>query len=585
MTIITSLKAKHIKGIEEVEISCRLVPNQPNFLVAPNGSGKSSLAIGFESLKRTGLKLTEGSLYEGKKWPDSELGLTLEDGTYLGATSDKNEIARCFDVAVIRGGLYAKQSVKQFNGHAFGKAKVCLPDVVLSGKIPEKAELGYSIRDMRDECPASLGKLLFNFSNLLTTAPFLEKVMGGNCFFEDCSGSRNSARIEAFMGNLEAAGTTKQEMLEAEVDCSGVEQIKSIKEIADLIADDLNSQARHYCLFNAVQLNRFCASRKSPLKKALKRAQFEKMEQDCESLLHAVNATRLKIGLQQEKGKLVLKLPDRSQVSNGELDVLYFAAAIVKARAQLSRDNAFLLIDEVFDYLDDGNLLVAQYYLLEMMHEFKSQGKNLYPVICTHIDPSAMSSYRFRTKHVFYFGKEARSKISPHMAALLCDRKRTQKECETIYNEISGKCLHYSPCGSFSEETRGYLISKKVPADMVLPPGFARAVSDELAAYLAGDEYDAAKVCCALRRHIEQSAFLQLSGECKQEFLAKNGTEKRLEYAEAEGASAPEVHYLLGSVYNSCMHLDKEHNEEPLVYRKLNNRVIQSMIRTSVEDA
>ena len=41
----------------------------------------------------------------------------------------------------------------------------------------------------------------------------------------------------------------------------------------------------------------------------------------------------------------------------------------------------------------------------------------------------------------------------------------------------------------------------------------------------------------------------------------------------------------MGSVYNSCMHLDKEHNEEPLVYRKLNNRVIQSMIRTSVEDA
>lgn len=185
-------------------------------------------------------------------------------------------------------------------------------------------------------------------------------------------------------------------------------------------------------------------------------------------------------------------------MSNGELDVLYFAAAILKARAQLSKDNAILLIDEIFDYLDDGNLLVAQYYLLEVMREFKSQGKNLYPVICTHIDPSTMSSYRFKIKHVFYFGKEAHCKISPSMAALLCDRKRTQKECEAVYNEISGKYLHYSPCGSVSGEMRDYLISKKVPSDMVFPQDFAKAMADELEAYFAGDEYDAAKVCCAL---------------------------------------------------------------------------------------
>lgn len=583
MAVITSLKAKHIKGIEEIDILCRLVPNQPNFLVAPNGSGKSSLAVGFESLRRTGLRLTEESLHEGIEWPDSELGLTLEDGTYLGATSSKNDIAGQFDVAVIRGSLYAKQSVRQFNGRAFGKAQICLPDVVLSSKIPEKTALGYLMTNVRAECRASLGKLLFNFSDLLATASFLEKVMDNNCFFADCSGSRNSARIEAFMDKLEAAGTTKQEILDAAVDCSDVERVKPIKEIADLIAGDLSSQARHYCLFNAIQLNRFCASRRSLLHKALKRAQFEKMEQNCGELLHAVNATRLEIGLKREKGKLVLKLPDRSQVSNGELDVLYFAAAILKARAQLSKDNAILLIDEVFDYLDDGNLLVAQYYLLEMMREFKSQGKNLYPVICTHIDPSTMSSYRFKTKHVFYFGKEAHCKISPSMAALLCDRKRTQKECVSVYDEVSGKYLHYSPCCSVSGGTMDYLILKKVPSGMVLPQDFANAMADELEAYLAGDEYDAAKVCCALRRHIEQSAYLQLPEECKEAFLGQNGTEKRLEYAESKGVAVPEVHYLLGSVYNSCMHLNREHNEEPLIYRKLNNRVIQSMIRASVE--
>ena len=217
------------------------------------------------------------------------------------------------------------------------------------------------------------------------------------------------------------------------------------------------------------------------------------------------------------------------------------------------------------------------------MREFKSQGKNLYPVICTHIDPSTMGSYRFRTKHVFYFGKEAHYRISSYMVSLLCDRRRTQKECETIYDEVSGKYLHYSPCRSVSGETRDYLLSKKVPPEMILPQDFAKAMADELEAYLACDEYDAAKVCCALRCHIEQSACFQLPKECKEKFLDQNGTEKRLEYAEGNGAAVPEIHYLLGSVYNSCMHLDKEHNEEPLVYRKLNNHVIQSMIRASVE--
>lgn len=43
-----------------------------------------------------------------------------------------------------------------------------------------------------------------------------------------------------------------------------------------------------------------------------------------------------------------------------------------RARAKLGeKEKSLLIIDEVFDYLDDANLLVAQHFLLELMKQFE----------------------------------------------------------------------------------------------------------------------------------------------------------------------------------------------------------------------
>lgn len=73
------------------------------------------------------------------------------------------------------------------------------------------------------------------------------------------------------------------------------------------------------------------------------------------------------------------------------------------------------------------------------------------------------------------------------------------------------------------------------------------------------------------------------SKEAKQEYLEiKKGTEGRLRYAETHGVEVPETFHLLGSIYNSCMHLSNTPGELEIVRRQLENNSVRHMIRTSL---
>lgn len=77
--------------------------------------------------------------------------------------------------------------------------------------------------------------------------------------------------------------------------------------------------------------------------------------------------------------------------------------SLFRARAKLGeKEKSRLIVDEVFDYLDDANLLVAQHFLLELMKQFKDAGKSIYVVVLTHLDPSQFKSFRFKKFHTSY---------------------------------------------------------------------------------------------------------------------------------------------------------------------------------------
>lgn len=582
---ISHITATHIKGIDHIEISCNLYPNCPNFLVAPNGAGKSSLAAGFQSLKRNGLRLNDNCLFQGEEWGDSELSIVLENEEAFSANVSKNEISELFDVEVINSGLHAKQTIRQIGGRSIAEAKLCVPDVVIRRTIPRRNPIRYSISTIRESYPGSLKKLLFNFSKKFDSLSFLQKICDNNCFFTECNGPGYSNLINNFLNDLRVQKGTKDNILNLSIDCSEISKVRPLRRIAELISQEIDKDVEHYIYLNAIQINRFCINNKSSLKKRLDWLKYEKNKRDAKDLLMSLNTTGLEIEMHERKNKgLVLELPDRSRVSNGELDILHFAGKLIKTVNRLSKKALILVIDEVFDYLDDANLLIAQYYLLEMIDKVKHDGGEIYPILLTHLDPSSMTSYRFRAKHVAYFGSPHNKRISGYMSSLLYDRDRISRdknptEAERkIYEEVSSAYLHFNPTAQASENILTYLRTKGIPESMIAPMDFARAMEREIHTYKAGQEYDATKVCCALRHAVEYIAYSQLPENAKNDYPTSDKTQTRLEYAENAGVTIPDIFYLLGSLYNGCMHLNNERHEEILIYRKLNNLVIKGMV-------
>lgn len=103
--------------------------------------------------------------------------------------------------------------------------------------------------------------------------------------------------------------------------------------------------------------------------------------------------------------------------------------------------------------------------------------------------------------------------------------------------------------------------------------------------YFSEKPFSSSEVCCGIRTAVERLCYeASTSKEAKQQYLEiKKGVEERLQYAETHGVEAPETFHLLGSIYNSCMHLSNTPGELEIVQRQLGNNIIRHMIRASLE--
>ena len=576
---INSIYVQHVKGIKEASISCRIIPNTPSFLVAPNGSGKSSLAKAFDSLNRDRLRLDDADFYDGEAWDDSCLILGFDDNTSLRADGLTNEICKALDVSVIHSELYANMTNRRVGNRVLGSTKISIQSITLYSKIPTDISLEYSIRDQRRQYAGVMRKRFLNLKPLFDTPQFLEKIVESANSFNSTEGERYSAWINEYFKDVEMAAHNVGSMPAVEL----IERVKPLKDIVDVLNqfEDFSDDSWRYA--NALQVNRFIEEKRKDIRQHLDYLRYKEAKKDINELLDAVNSSRHSVKARESGGSLVVDFPDWGTASNGELDLMQFAAALAKARASLERESCLLVIDEVFDYLDDANLAVAQYYLSEMMKQFKASRRNLYLLILTHLDPDFMGSYRFKTKHKSYFGTFDKPKIAGFMRALLVDRYRCQKESPNIYDEVSDKYLHYSPDASASASTTEYLEGKGIPSELLQPELFRKAMTRELQLYLKEKDYDVAKVCCGLRIAVEQFAVEHLPTTLSAGFFACHGTDKRLHYAIDSGADVPEVMFLLGVIYNACMHLSQGSGQEYSIARQLSNKGIKAMISSVVK--
>lgn len=583
MSTIVKISAHHIKGINDIQIPCEIRSNVPNFLVAPNGSGKSSLTIGFDSLNRDRLKIDDVNAFRGCEDPNPSLEITFDDNVTLKANALQNEIGKALDVAVINSGLFAKHVLRNAGGRSYSEASITIHDSVIC-KVPDRSSFNYQVTSVRAEYPKEFSSLMTNLSSYFKDPLFCRDLIADGACFKDTTGTRYKRNIELFFEQLIQIGRPK-DIRTAVVDYTEIEKVAPVASLVEFLRARLSESNNTVLYLDAIQLNRFCCKNAKEFKQHANYIAFVRQREDLDRFLDCVNTTGQEVKTHISKGQLTLQYPTRSDVSNGELDILKFVTALFSARLKFKADKCLLVIDEVFDYLDDGNLIVAQHFILDLIESFKTQGRIIFPVIMTHMDPSLMKSYRFDTKSVSYFGKPSVGTISSYMKQILRDRDNCQVNSPDIYGAISQYYLHYSHEDYSSERVSKYLKKRNVPVSNLSSNGFAELMEEGLSKYLSGNSYDAAKVCCALRRRVEKFAYEKLQDErLKSEYAQiDKGTLPRFEFVKTHGVAIPEIMILLSSLYNSCMHLKGHSAEEPLTFRKLDNAFIKGMIKEVVK--
>lgn len=582
--MIKGIAIENVKGIVHQDIKLNALPNTVTYIVAPNGTGKSSLATAFNRLGKNGIRLDDSEFREADPKNSPSIAITLDDCETLEADFYHNDLYGKVGVGVINSGLFAKQSVRQFGGHSTARADIAVPEVQLAKKKPMRVVVRYSIKDIRRSYPSAVSGHLTNYRDDFSTASFVSALAGCQECFRPTTGGTYARLVDTMLDEA----TSSEWPVWASSAPGDFEKVKPLKAMVEKLPFLSQRGASKGTYLDALQLNRFCCDRKKEVADTAKWLEYKELRSSADELVSAIDTTGTGIWTHERNGALLVEFPLASRMSNGERDVMQFAMQLIRVGVDLSRnDRAVLVVDEVLDYLDDANLMVAHYYIGKMLNSFKKAGKELYVFLLTHLDPRSLSSRRMPCKHVAYFGREGegdRGSISGPMRRLLVDRATCQRDRREVYDEVSGLYLHFcGPGASPGAETVAYVESKGFEGEVASVEGFRAASLKSLLSYLRGDEYDAARACCALRVMVEEWAYKSLAEADAPGFLGiQKGTEPRLAYAEERGVAVPDIFHMLGELYNDCLHLSGESCQEVLTYRKLENKVISSMIAETV---
>ena len=549
--------------------------NKPSIFVAPNGFGKSSLATAFKSLKRSKIDLHKDDFHQGNDSfsPKIEINYLDDDGQthVVNATESTNEIESIFDCFVINNQVYAKAKKNRIRGNVIASASLETPPIVLSSSIPERKAFSYSHTDQKTRIGRN-GKVLPNISRIYQHDELIKKIGDHLVYLERISGQRIQEKINLFIQRLNNKNGTKVSLLSwiEENEVGFLKSINNLENIATfLISFDLgfSSIAENYLA--AIQMASDYNQNSFDFKKSVKRAIYDLEKSAYERLFNDFNSSWKDFKPIEKDGKLIVVLPKAHHISNGQRDVMCFIAMLKKAELNLTKERSILIIDEVFDYLDDANLIAVQYYVTQLINKFKTEGMMLYPIILTHLDPSYFKNFTFSKQKIFYL-EERDAKINAHLKKLLINRENPE-----IKDEVSKFHLHYEPQPICIRQEFESLGLKPTWGDSSV---FEFYVFEEFEKYINDEQfYDPFAVCCALRKKIEKYAYEKLEDEdFKAEFLSTHKTPNKLRFSEDKGVTIPESFYLLGIIYNDGMHWK---NNEAAISGKLENMILKKMIK------
>ncbi|WP_237276159.1 hypothetical protein [Tenacibaculum ovolyticum] len=573
--MIKIIEIENIKGIDQKTFELGIYPNKPSLLVAPNGFGKSSLATAFNSMNTRRIKLAEDDLHAEStvNLPRIAIEYVLEDNTIvnLEATNDSNTISSHFDYFVINNLTKPKGIGSRFGS---ATARLEIKDVVLVDRIPDNTQFGYTFRGSQAAF-GNCGKVLPNANLVLNNLVLVEKLSENYQALQRANGNRIQQSINLIIDSINAQDERATSNILnnwVSINClNDLKQIDYLNTIGDLINQfDIGYNCETKSYLAAIQLISLYNNNHNNFKAACIYSNYLLEKQRFDKTLSTFNCTWRNISTSQTGGKLVVKFPQAIHISNGQRDILTFISMLFRAKRHLKKGANILIIDEVFDYLDDANLTAAQYYITQFIKDFKLAGKRIYPLILTHLNPNYFKNFTFSNQKVYYLNK-SNIQVSQGIINLLRNRDDL-----TIKEDLSKYLLHYDP-GTINK--RNEFRALNIPELWGENSNFLNYLNDEVQNYLSDRPYDPFAVCGGLRIRIEEIAYNKLqSQDARAAFLGTHKTRSKLEKAEEMGITSPESHYLLGIIYNEGMHWRLNQDNVSPIAAKLENLTIKKLI-------
>ena len=577
MTNLKSIHIKNVRGLGDHKIELNMIPNKPSILVAPNGSGKSSFAFAFQWLNRLRMKLNKDDAYMGDENNKPSIIIeTLEPELTLVADENHNDITKIFGVYVINSSLTAVMPGIARPGFAMGKAHLSVPEVVMIDGVPANTQVVDDFDNVYALAAAPVG-----------CYPVINAFISDNKFMAGldvealkCT-KRPITQITSFIERTKAYEGTidlRHQKIEKE-DYDSLITVPAVAYAVERFRIKEPEDSKAKLLLRAIRLVTLYYRKSVEFEARMAYAKYKEQDQACRVLFAALKQTWNGIAPHRVGDQVSLKIGDAQRISNGERDIMVFLANLYKAKSKFTKENNILIIDEVFDYLDDANLMAAQFYITKMIKELREEGKNIFPIILSHLNPDYYNQhYSFKDLKVYYLRPLPHPHASDNMIKLLRKRMELSKAAGAGAEEdISKYMLHFHK--DYTKNLSGSI--GDCPAKWADIKTFKQYCMEHLNNYLDNTAYDALAVCVALREIIEGRVYVQLQTEAQRDaFLDKHGTPNKLEYAEEQGVDVPEIYYLLGNIYNDPMHVDNKSNKliTQTLYSRMENNTIRGMI-------
>lgn len=587
---IESITIKNIKGFGDpaTTIKVNIKPNRVNILYAPNGFGKSSITAAFNSLKPHSLDVPRELKHHKDDTLECEFSIAF-DGRTLSANKEKNEIQTEFLTFVINCRLNSVSVLHNMGKFSTSSGYLDVKDIIVQNSIPPQVAVGYKYNTIKSDF-GICGKVLSNINELLGDRNFL-KVLPRTFESLDsfCAAKKRVQIIDDIKATINAKKGTAADIISGLqpnlFSALNAEEKYSvfIAALHPFIADA--SDFEKFSLFyQLLYLRKKC---RAELKKAIERADYEAFLENYNSNLHMLDSTWKGIKAIESDGKLVVKYPQADEISNGQRDVLTLVSQLIAFSSKISNEKKYILIiDEVFDYLDDANTIAAQYYLSSFLKKHKN---NVYLCLMTHLNPYTFRNYIFNKKVVndVYLCNNVPCASDAMMAFIAFRQKLNRKTDEqmVLYENLSRDLFHYNPVKvDYTTEINKFKSHKDLKPTWGKTNVLHQILVDETNKYLSGNQmYDPYAVAIALRLRIEKKLYDKLPDEYKADFVEQKMTKNKFTYCEEHGVIIPDVYNIINAIHNEADHLSYndsrgEFEEKTMVY-KLQNNVVLNIIR------